>query len=62
MNASRARCVAGLEASMTDAARWARVARTVEPDARWVEPCSARYARFRELTAAVVARIANSRQ
>ena len=27
-----ARCVAGLETSMTDGSRWARTARTVEPD------------------------------
>ncbi|MGI8663348.1 MAG: xylulokinase [Acidimicrobiales bacterium] len=45
-----ARCVAGLETSMTDASRWARTARTVEPDPRWVAPCAERYARFRQLT------------
>jgi xylulokinase len=50
-----ARCVAGLEASITDARRWARTARTVEPDARRAEPVAARYDRFRALTAAVVA-------
>jgi xylulokinase len=50
-----ARCVAGLEASMTDASRWARTARTVEPDPRWVDPCTDRYARFRQLTNEVTA-------
>ncbi len=50
-----ARCVAGLEASMTDASRWARTARTVEPDPSWIGPCSERYQRFRALTAAAVA-------
>jgi xylulokinase len=38
-----ARCVAGLEGAMTDASRWASVARTVDPDPAWVEACSARY-------------------
>ena len=43
-----ARCVAGLEAtSMTDARRWARTARTVEPDADWVDAAASRYERFR---------------
>lgn len=46
-----ARCTAGLEGAMTDARRWARIGRTVEPDARWVEPCRDRYERFRSLTA-----------
>ncbi len=46
-----ARCVAGLEQSMTDGRRWARTARTVEPDPRWVAPCQERYARFRARTA-----------
>ena len=44
-----ARCVAGLEGSMTDASRWARTARTVEPDPDWVEAAAARYERFRAL-------------
>ena len=30
-----ARCVAGREAAMTDASRWAATARTVEPDPAW---------------------------
>lgn len=45
-----ARCVAGLEASMTDASRWARTSHTVDPDPAWVDPCTDRYARFRALT------------
>lgn len=47
-----ARCVAGLEASMTDASRWARTARTVEPQPDWVEAAATRYERFRALSAA----------
>ena len=46
-----ARCVAGHETSMTDGSRWARTARTVEPDPDWVDAASARYERFRALTA-----------
>lgn len=46
-----ARCVAGLEAQMGDGARWARVARTVEPDERWSDAVDGRYERFRQLTA-----------
>lgn len=46
-----ARCVAGLEVSMTDASRWAKTARTVEPDADWVDAAATRYERFRTLTA-----------
>jgi xylulokinase len=46
-----ARCVAGHEGAMTDARRWAKTARTVEPDAAWVDAAAARYERFRELTA-----------
>jgi xylulokinase len=45
-----ARCVAGLETTMTDASRWARVARTVEPREDWVEAAEERYDRFRALT------------
>jgi xylulokinase len=40
---------AGLETSMTDASRWARTARVVEPDHRWHEASQARYERFRAL-------------
>ena len=43
------RCTAGLETSMTDARRWAKVARTVEPDPAAVERCAARYERFSRL-------------
>jgi xylulokinase len=49
-----ARCVAGLEASMTDGARWARTARTVEPEPAWVDAAEERYRRFRALTAAAL--------
>ena len=48
-----ARCVAGLEEAMTDARRWARAARTVEPDPTWVDAAAARYERFRKLTEAL---------
>ena len=48
-----ARCVAGLEANMTDARRWARTGRTVEPRAEAAGPVADRYARFRELTASI---------
>jgi xylulokinase len=50
-----ARCTAGLEVAMTDARRWARVARTVEPRRDWVDACATRYERFRALTRAVAA-------
>jgi xylulokinase len=50
-SAFMARCVAGLEKSTRDAARWAHTARTVEPDPVWVESSSARYERFGALTA-----------
>jgi xylulokinase len=43
-----ARCVAGLEKSTRDAARWAKTARTVEP--RPSDAIESRYARFRALT------------
>ena len=48
-----ARIAAGLEepTAMTDARRWARTGRTVEPDPRWVEPVAERYERFRTLAA-----------
>lgn len=45
-----ARCVAGLETSMLDAARWAKTARTVEPHKDWSEAATERYHRFRQLT------------
>jgi xylulokinase len=46
-----ARCVAGLETSTTDASRWARTARTVEPDPAWAAAAGDRYHRFLALTA-----------
>ena len=49
-----ARCVAGLEGSMTEARRWASTSHTVEPDPRWVDAAEARYQRFRALTAAAL--------
>jgi xylulokinase len=50
-----ARCVAGLEAQMSDGARWARVGHRVEPDDAWSAAADERYERFRALTAAAVA-------
>ncbi|MFP3900317.1 MAG: xylulokinase [Acidimicrobiia bacterium] len=50
-----ARCVAGLEGGMSDAARWARTGHTVEPDPRWAGAAEERYRRFRTLTAAALA-------
>ena len=44
-----ARCAAGLETSMTDASRWARTARIVEPDAAWADAAAERYERFVEV-------------
>jgi xylulokinase len=44
-----ARMAAGLETAMTDAARWARQAGTIEPDAEWTVAAGERYTRFREL-------------
>jgi xylulokinase len=43
------RLALGLESSMTDASRWARTERTVEPDPAWAGPMEERYARFRQL-------------
>jgi len=48
-----ARCVAGLDAQMSDGARWARIGGRVEPDEKWAVAVDERYAQFRELTAAV---------
>jgi xylulokinase len=45
-----ARVTAGLEAGAAGAARWARHGPRVEPDARWVPACSARFARYLELS------------
>ncbi len=44
-----ARMAAGLESSIADAARWASVERTVEPDPAWKGPMEDRYGRFLEL-------------
>jgi xylulokinase len=44
-----ARLAVGLESSMTDASRWARTDRVVEPDPQWTGPMEARYLRFRDL-------------
>jgi xylulokinase len=49
-----ARCQAGSGETMTDGRRWARTARTVEPDPAWVEAAAGRYERFCTLTAAAV--------
>jgi xylulokinase len=47
-----ARVIAGLEESMSDAARWAATSHRVEPDPAWSAATTERYGRFRELTAA----------
>jgi len=44
-----ARMAAGLETDMTDARRWARVGRRVEPDPTWAYAVKQRYVRFLEL-------------
>lgn len=44
------RVAAGLETSMLDARRWARVARTVEPEPRWQTAMADRYERFLDLS------------
>jgi xylulokinase len=46
-----ARLTAGLESQATDASRWVRIGRRVEPDRRWQRAAADRYARFRALTA-----------
>ena len=48
-----ARCVAGLEPTMTDGRRWARTDHRVEPDDVARGDLEARYQRFRSLTAEV---------
>ena len=55
-SAFMARCVAGLEKSTRDAARWARTGHVVDPDPVWTTASAARYDRFRELTAEACAR------
>jgi xylulokinase len=47
-----ARMAVGRESSITDAARWARTERVVEPHPRWVGPMEDRYRRFLELAGA----------
>jgi xylulokinase len=49
-----ARCTAGLERRMSDATRWSRTTRTVEPNAAWHEAATGRYERFRSLTNAAL--------
>jgi xylulokinase len=44
-----ARMAVGLESDMTDASRWSRIDRVVEPDPLWTGPMEDRYARFRQL-------------
>ena len=44
-----ARVACGLETQMTDAERWARTARVVDPSPAWREHADARYARFCEV-------------
>lgn len=44
-----ARMAVGLESSIADAARWASVERTVEPDPTWKGPMEDRYGRFLQL-------------
>jgi xylulokinase len=48
-----ARVTAGLEADSSDAGRWARTGRRIEPDPVWTGPCGARYQTFLELTGPV---------
>ena len=49
-----ARCVAGEEVAMTDAARWARTAQVIDPDPGWVPFAAERYERFRAGTRSAV--------
>jgi len=44
-----ARMGAGLESSLDDSARWARVGRRIDPDPAWVRAADRRYRRFAEL-------------
>ncbi|MGB9302643.1 MAG: xylulose kinase, partial [Mycobacterium sp.] len=45
----------GLESSIADAARWARVERIVEPQPAWADAVADRYRRFLELGASQAA-------
>jgi xylulokinase len=42
------RMAAGMESSIADAARWARISHRVEPDPRWVGASGERYEIFRQ--------------
>ena len=44
-----ARLAAGLETSLTDAARWGTIGGRIEPDPTWVRATASRYSRFCEL-------------
>jgi xylulokinase len=44
-----ARLAAGLETSLTDAARWGTIGRRIEPDPVWARATESRYRRFCEL-------------
>jgi xylulokinase len=44
-----ARMAAGLETSLSDAARWGAVGRRIEPDPAWVQATESRYRIFCEL-------------
>ncbi len=46
-----ARLAAGLERSLDDSRRWARVGRRIGPDPAWVRATDSRYRRFCELGA-----------
>jgi xylulokinase len=48
------RMAAGLETSITDAARWASTERVLELDPAWADPMEDRYARFLELAESTV--------
>jgi xylulokinase len=45
------RAAAGLEPDASGSGRWAKTAKTVEPDQRWADAMAPRYERFRTLTA-----------
>lgn len=51
------RMAVGLESVITDAARWASVARTVDPHPDWVGPTQHRYRRFLELSGSRLASV-----
>jgi xylulokinase len=45
-----ARMALGLETTMADGRRWARIGRRIEPDPDWVQPTAERYERFRTVS------------